>query len=160
MNIIEAWGTGIPRLFNRCAEYGLQEPLFEEFGDGIKVTMFRKVSNTAEKVSNIVENMSNALEKVSNAAEKVINSPEKVSNTFEKYLPLFREVEITDRFIKNIEQVFVACGRGVPFGQANVQEWLDCSKSKATNVMNAMKKAKVLKKVTGYGPGRYEFIEL
>lgn len=42
----------------------------------------------------------------------------------------------------------------------NVQEWLSCSKSKATNVMNAMKAAKVIKKVTGYGSGRYEFIEL
>ena len=65
-----------------------------------------------------------------------------------------------DKFIKNIEQVFCACGTGVPFGQANVQEWLSCSKSKATNVMNAMKAAKVINKVTGFGSGRYEFIEL
>lgn len=154
------WGTGIPRLYNRCAEYGLSEPLFEEFGDGIKVTMFRKVSNTQEKVSNATKNMCNTLKEVSNAAEKVINNAQKVSNTFEKYMPLFREAEITDKFIKNIEQVFCACGTGVPFGQANVQEWLSCSKSKATNVMNAMKAAKVIKKVTGYGSGRYEFIEL
>ena len=160
MHISESWGTGIPRLYNRCAEYGLSEPLFEEFGDGIKVTMFRKVSNTQEKVSNATKNMCNTLEEVSNAAEKVINNAQKVSNTFEKYMPLFREAEITDKFIKNIEQVFCACGVGVPFGQANVQEWLNCSKSKATNVMNAMKAAKVIKKVTGYGSGRYKFIEL
>lgn len=159
MHIIESWGTGIPRLYNKCAEYGLSEPLFEEFGDGIKVTMFRKVSNTQEKVSNATKNMCNTLKEVSNAAEKVINNAQKVSNTFEKYMPLFREAEITDKFIKNIEQVFCACGTGVPFGQANVQEWLSCSKSKATNVMNAMKAAKVIKKVTGYGSGRYEFIE-
>ena len=160
MHIIESWGTGIPRLYNRCAEYNLPEPLFEEFGDGIKVTMFRKVSNAQERVSNIVKNISNALEDVSNATEKVINGEQKVSNTFEKYMPLFREAELTDKFIKNIELVFVSCGTGVPFGQVNVQEWLNCSKSKATNVMNAMKAAKVIKKVTGYGPGRYEFIEL
>lgn len=49
MHIIEAWGTGIPRLYSRSAEYGLPEPLFEEFGDGIKVTMFRKVHNDAEQ---------------------------------------------------------------------------------------------------------------
>lgn len=39
-------------------------------------------------------------------------------------------------------------------------EWLGCSKSKATNVMNAMKAAKVIKKVTGLGAGKYKFIEL
>ena len=160
MHIIESWGTEIPRLYNRCAEYNLPEPLFEEFGDGIKVTMFRKVTNSQEKVSNIVKNMSNALKIVGNATEKVINGEQKVSNTFDKYMPLFKEAELTDKFIKNIEQVFVSCGIGVPFGQANVQEWLSCSKSKATNVMNAMKAAKVIKKVTGYGSGRYIFIEL
>ena len=38
-------------------------------------------------------------------------------------------------------------------------EWLGCSKSKATNVMNAMKAAKVIEKVTGLGAGKYKFIE-
>lgn len=160
MHIIESWGTGIPRLYNRSAEYGLPEPLFEEFGDGIKVTMFRKVSNATEKVSSVVGNISNAFEKVGNTTEKVINDEQKESNTFDKYMPLFKEAEITEKFIKNIEQVFVSCNIGAPFGQANVQEWLGCSKSKATNIMNAMKAAKIIKKVTGYGSGRYEFIEL
>ena len=64
------------------------------------------------------------------------------------------------KFVKNIECVFLACGTGVPFGQANVQEWLNCSKSEATNVMNALKAAEVIKKVQGYGSGKYEFIEL
>lgn len=160
MHIIESWGTGIPRLYNRSAEYGLPEPLFEEFGDGIKVTMFRKVSSATEKVSNITSNMSNVLREVSNAAEKVSNNTSKASNAFEKYLPFFREAEITEKFIENIKKVYAVCGTGVPFGQANVQEWLGCSKSKATNVMNAMKAAKIIKKVRGYGSGRYVFIEL
>ena len=41
MHIVEAWGTGIPRLIVACDQYGLQEPTFEEFGDGIKVTVYR-----------------------------------------------------------------------------------------------------------------------
>ena len=45
MNIVEAWGTGVPRILKSCAEYGLPEPVFEEFGDCIKVTMFRKQAN-------------------------------------------------------------------------------------------------------------------
>ena len=57
MCIIESWGTGIPRIYNRSKEYSLTELLFEEF-------------------------------------------------------------------VENIEQVFLACGKGVMFGQANVQERL------------------------------------
>jgi predicted HTH transcriptional regulator len=153
MHIVEAWGTGLPRIINRCKEYGLQDPLFEEFGDGFKVTLFRKVSNAPEKVSN-------APEKVSNAPEKVSNAPEKVSNAFEKYLPLFEEAEVTETFINNIKQVYGKCCIGIPFGQMNIVEWLNCSKSKATNIMNAMKAAKVIKKVTGHGPGKYEFVKV
>ena len=41
MHIVEAWGTGIPRLIAACNQYGLQEPTFEELGDGIKVTVYR-----------------------------------------------------------------------------------------------------------------------
>ena len=45
-----------------CAEYGLPEPVFEEFGDCIKVTMFRKQANKrtseqADKQTNIYESI-------------------------------------------------------------------------------------------------------
>ena len=139
MHIVEAWGTGIPRIINRCKEYGLPEPVFEEFGNGFKVTMYRKVSNATEKVS---------------------NAAEKVSNDFEKYRLLLNKAQITEKFIANIRIIFIEHNNDVPFGQANVMEWLNCSKSKATNVMNAMKKAKIIKKVTGLGAGKYVFIEL
>ena len=153
MHIVEAWGTGLPRIINRCKEYDLPNPLFEEFGEGFKATIFRKVSNAPKKVSN-------APKKVSNAPKKVSNASGKVSNDFEKYLRLLEEEEVTDTFKLNIEKVFVKCGSDVPFGQANVMEWLNCSKSKATNIMNAMKRAKVIKKVTGFGPGKYEFVKM
>lgn len=139
MHIVEAWGTGIPRIINRCKEYGLREPAFEEFGDGFKVTLFRKVSNDFENIG---------------------NDAEKVSNAFEEYLPLFRKAEITEKFMKNIKLIFVECGTEKVFGQTNVMEWLLCSKSKATNVMNAMKAAGVIEKVSGLGAGKYKFIEL
>ena len=45
MKIIEGWGTGLPRLFRQCRERGLSEPKFEEFGDGIKVTIYRKLGS-------------------------------------------------------------------------------------------------------------------
>lgn len=156
MRIVEAWGTGLPRIINRCREYGLPEPIFEEFGDGFKVTLFRKVSNASQKLSNRVHDVSNDIKKVSNASQKVSNN----SDTFEKYASLLKKEEQTDKFIQNISYVFEKSGVGVPFGQANVMEWLNCSKSKATNIMNAMKRTKVIKKVTGLGNGKYEFIRI
>ena len=103
MHIVEAWGTGIPRIINRCNEYGLPEPVFEEFGNGFKVVLFKKVSNT-----------------------------------FEDYIPLLNAVGATDIYINNIRIVYEHCRVDTLFVQTNVMEWLNCSKSKATNVMNVL----------------------
>lgn len=125
MHIVEAWGTGIPRIINRCNEYGLPEPVFEEFGNGFKVVLFKKVSNT-----------------------------------FEDYIPLLNAVGATDIYINNIRIVYEHCRVDTLFGQTNVMEWLNCSKSKATNVMNVLKMANAIKKVKGFGPGKYRFLDL
>lgn len=132
MHIVEAWGTGIPRIINRCNEYGLPEPVFEEFGNGLKVVLFKKVSN----------------------------APKKVSNTFEDYIPLLNAVGATDIYINNIRIVYEHCRVDTLFGQTNVMEWLNCSKSKATNVMNVLKMANAIEKVKGFGPGKYRFLDL
>lgn len=125
MHIVEAWGTGIPRIINRCNEYGLPEPVFEEFGNGFKVVLFKKVSNT-----------------------------------FEDYIPLLNAVGATDIYINNIRIVYEHCRVDTLFGQTNVMEWLNCSKSKATNVMNVLKMANAIEKVKGFGTGKYRFLDL
>lgn len=58
MGLIEAWGTGIPRMIKECREYGLREPMFEELGDSIRVTIFREneeleIRKRAENIQNI-----------------------------------------------------------------------------------------------------------
>ena len=58
MKIIEGWGTGLPRLFRQCMEMGLPKPRFEEFGDGIKVTIFRNREDK-EKTKNNKEQHEN-----------------------------------------------------------------------------------------------------
>ena len=153
-------GFGIPRIINRCNEYGLLAPVFEEFGDGFKVTLFRKVSSAPEKVSSAPEKVSSAPEKVSNAPEKVSNTPEKVSDTFDDYMPLLKNAGATDKFIYNIKVVYEYCDKGEPFGQADVMKWLKCSKSKATNIMSVLKQANAIEKVRGLGAGKYRFVEL
>ena len=125
MHIVEAWGTGIPRIINRCNEYGLPEPVFEEFGNGFKVVLFKKVSNT-----------------------------------FEDYIPLLNAVGATDIYINNIRIVYEHCRVDTLFGQTNVMEWLNCSKSNATYVMNVLKMANAIEKVKGFGPGKYRFLDL
>ena len=57
MGLIEAWGTGIPRMIKECREYGLREPVFEELGDSIRATIFRE--NEELEIRKRAENIQN-----------------------------------------------------------------------------------------------------
>ena len=45
---IEKWGTGIPRLFEACEEYGLPKPELIDFDGDFRVNMYRKRGTNAE----------------------------------------------------------------------------------------------------------------
>lgn len=83
-------------------------------------------------------------------------------NTFEDYIQLLNAVGATDIYIYiyNIRIVYEHCRVDTLFGQTNVMEWLNCSKSKATNVMNVLKMANAIEKVKGFGSGKYRFLDL
>jgi len=41
MKIIEGWGTGIPRMFKRCKEYGLPEPRIQDLDGAVRIDLYR-----------------------------------------------------------------------------------------------------------------------
>ena len=52
MGLVEAWGSGIKRIFNAAEEYGLPKPIFQEFDNMFRVELFRNNSMAmAEKSS-------------------------------------------------------------------------------------------------------------
>lgn len=42
MGLVEAWGSGIKRIFSEAAEYGLSQPKVQEFDDMFRVELYRK----------------------------------------------------------------------------------------------------------------------
>ena len=51
MKIIEKWGTGIPRLFETCEEYGLPKPELIDFDGDFRVNMYRKAETSVENTT-------------------------------------------------------------------------------------------------------------
>ena len=98
MGLIEAWGTGIPRMIKECREYGLREPVFEELGDSIRVTLFRKneeleMRKQAENFQNTENqykymNNINSANLVSEVREQAVEYEEK-NHCFDIEKPLF-----------------------------------------------------------------------
>lgn len=44
MNLIEGWGTGIPKLIREMSEYGLQEPEFIDMEIALRINLYRSES--------------------------------------------------------------------------------------------------------------------
>ena len=42
MNVVEAWGSEIPKIFREAKEYGLREPELIDMGSDFRVNVFRK----------------------------------------------------------------------------------------------------------------------
>lgn len=44
MNVVEAWGSGIPKIFREAKEYGLREPELIDMGSDFRVNLYRKAA--------------------------------------------------------------------------------------------------------------------
>ena len=69
MGLVEAWGSGIKRIFNAAGEYGLQEPKIQEFDNMFRIELFRN----------------NAIRKESNNNKKIEKHRRSIGEISEKY---------------------------------------------------------------------------
>ncbi len=55
--IIEKYGSGIQRISSAFVSYGIEAPVFEEFQNGFRVTVFNTTThNSIDVVDNVVDN--------------------------------------------------------------------------------------------------------
>ena len=65
VNIIEKWGSGIPRIIHEIREYGLQEPEFIPFENDFRVNIYRKSYNTTQSTQGSTQNRINTTQDIS-----------------------------------------------------------------------------------------------
>ena len=72
MKIIEKWGTGIPRIFRECREYGLPDPELIDFDGDFRVNMYRKSLIDKKQVTEVTEKVTEVTEKVTDIEAKIL----------------------------------------------------------------------------------------
>ena len=65
VNIIEKWGSGIPRIMNEIRKYGLQQPEFIAFENDFRVNIYRKSYNTTQSTQGSTQNRINTTQAIS-----------------------------------------------------------------------------------------------
>ena len=64
VNIIEKWGSGIPRIMNEIREYGLQEPEFIAFENDFRVNIYRKSYNITQSTQGSTQGKTNTTQAI------------------------------------------------------------------------------------------------
>lgn len=99
MGLVEAWGSGIKRIFNAAKEYGLPEPRVQEFDNMFRVELFRgmvSVEQSGENIGKASENIGESSENIGETSENSGEPTEKhrkceLNDTQKKIIKLLSE---------------------------------------------------------------------
>lgn len=124
MNIMEHWGSGIPRIIRRCRELGLKEPELTEIAGNFRINLFRFPDKT----------------RIGKSADKEIDSTEKVRISTEK-------VRIsTDNLNENHKKIIQYIEERGTITNKEVQDLLNVKDSRALKILKELVEAGVLRK--------------
>ena len=131
MNLIEGWGTGIPRLIREMKEYGLREPEFIDMEIALRINLYRSYPNPGGDMK-VVANDGEIIESAGKMPEKCRKSAGKVPETF-------LQVEQQRRILEYIEK------RGQVVS-VEVEKLLGVKQRRARTILNDMvKKGQIIK---------------
>ncbi len=86
MNLIEEWGTGIPRIMREMEEYGLQEPEFIDMEVAFRVNLYRSGERMSEGAGECRENAGKVPENAGECRESAGKVPEQQEQIYQVIL--------------------------------------------------------------------------
>lgn len=104
MNIMEHWGSGIPRIIRRCKELGMEEPELKEIAGCFRISLFRFSDKT--RIGKSTDKAIESTDKVRKSADKVRISTDKVKDNQKKIIQYIEERgAITNKEVQNLLNV-------------------------------------------------------
>ena len=145
MNIIEGWGSGIPKIIEEVIGYGLREPEFIDLETALRVNIYRNKEETT-KSGSTAQNSGSIAEK----------SEDDNSTIEHKIRESLLSKGLTGKYVENILVVYSNVNNQV-FKQSDIMRILKCSKTKAGYLISSMKKAELIVSVQAGVYGGYKF---
>lgn len=91
MNVVEAWGSGIPKMFREAKEYGLREPALIDMGSDFRINLYRKAANVdANGVINPKDSSNNATNSATDATNGATDATNSLTEDEKKVIEAIR----------------------------------------------------------------------
>ena len=104
MNLIEVWGSGIPKLMEAMQEYGLREPEFRDMEIGFRINLYRNMEETRIETDQDVQKVDQDIQKLTDDAVKIsVYTEYNLTDKSKAVLALIKEQpDITERDCSSI----------------------------------------------------------
>ena len=101
--LIEAWGSGIPKLMEAMQEYGLREPEFRDMEIGFRINLYRNMEETRIGTDQDVQKVDQDIQKLTDDAVKIsVYTEYNLTDKSKAVLALIKEQpDITERLQLN-----------------------------------------------------------
>ena len=104
MNIMEHWGSGIPRIIRRCKELGLDEPELMEIAGNFRINLFRFSDKT--RIGKSTDKMVESTDKIRINTDKARKSMDKLNDNHKKIIQYIEERgAITNKEVQSLLNV-------------------------------------------------------
>ena len=102
--LIEAWGSGIPKLMEAMQEYGLREPEFRDMEIGFRINLYRNMEETRIGTDQDVQKVDHDIQKLTDDAVKIsVYTEYNLTDKSKAVLALIKEqLDITERDCSSI----------------------------------------------------------
>jgi ATP-dependent DNA helicase RecG len=146
MNMIEEWGSGIPKHMREMKEYGLREPEFIDMEIGFRVNLYRKqYVATSQETNQETFNTSQETNKPSQETNK------KVYNTSQE----MNQDEIPETELSSAGKIRTAIAGNPSVTQKELQELTGLSRSGVRYILQQMRSAGKLDRIGSTKNGKW-----
>ncbi|MBQ3828535.1 MAG: putative DNA binding domain-containing protein [Aeriscardovia sp.] len=174
LNLIEAWGTGIERIYDKAKDYRLREPKLELRGNGFSITLYRRKPEFDEagvlppshylKSPDLREKQAIDRQLSGDLREKQAIDRQLSGDLREKQTKeLLTKVQISANYkltkptLEKLEQI--AKSNMEYIRAKSVRELLGCADSAARRLITLLKGAGVIEPISGHGKGTYKWLD-
>ncbi len=150
MKIIEQWGTGIPRLFEACKEYGLPKPELIDFDGDVRVNMYRRVETNTETTQ--------ATQETTQATQETTQATQETTQATQETTQAITQDFVQTMLSEEDKSVLYLLTQNPKITQKDIAVKLGWKIDRVKYYLNKMKKNGTIKRVGTSQTGHWEVI--
>ncbi len=155
MNLIEGWGTGIPRLMQEMKEYGLKEPEFIDMDVALRINLYRDENSPAgygdaETVPEHTGKVKDEINDSGEVPEKFRRSSGEVPEKFQRY-----SEDILKSLTEQQRHLLEIIAKEKEINAKLAAQYLAVSDRRARTVLNELMKLGMIRKIGASSSTRY-----